>query len=730
MAGVQQALGLAAYATTTASINAAGGMTTLREKALRLANNSISQGTPWQKPWMKSLAPWQPSKVYAQSNMVVSGGYIYVQDASGTSAATGGPTGVATSGVTDGTSQWIYYRKNNLTTTDPFVSQPAWAQSTSYVLGNQVLVGADLFACVAVGVYTFTVSGITVTPTAGAVYTNNGGTFQVLSASIVAGAGTVVGFGNTAPAASGNLTKVSGTGDSTVAFASKTSQTTSSGSGTGPTGTYGNNIIQDGGIVWTYMGPYIINPYAGRIPTVSFTNTAAISPYNSLFSTTNGQAALGIIYATPRSTGNGLYQVGDTITLTGGTGTAAVLKVLTLNGSGNPATVSIQTAGAYTTLSQTGPTYWAQASSSGSGTGETFICGTTEPGHLSIAGAMPNVSLGGIGNGQAMTFNSAINGTTVAQHWVEEFYSDSDIITISQGIASSNTLIIDGVMWSPDPTSGYATGLFYTVLDFTNAGGKKIRNFKIYHLGLDRTVALRVNVASNVWKPATTNRIKFAFISDSILAGSAYGPFVGGNSVVTQLDEYLGWSGGWSFTTGGTGYVARGTGPGTTTDAYGVRVPQVLCQNPDIIMLMGSTNDIGQSTGTITAAVTALLQSIRNGAGGYAGSRAPIVVFGLWSINNAGLAAVEAAVQAGVTAFNDPLGRTFFVPIYNDPYLPWLNGSWNNNPAPSGVVNVNASNQTTYLAGDSTHPVDMGTIYLAERLANALIQNVLPNLNC
>jgi hypothetical protein len=66
--------------------------------------------------------------------------------------------------------------------------------------------------------YDLTVSGVTVTPTAGATYTHNGITWTVRAASITAGAGTVTLYGTGTPAASGTLTKASGTGDASITF--------------------------------------------------------------------------------------------------------------------------------------------------------------------------------------------------------------------------------------------------------------------------------------------------------------------------------------------------------------------------------------------------------------------------------------------------------------------------------------------------------------------------------
>lgn len=65
---------------------------------------------------------------------------------------------------------------------------------------------------------TFTVSGVTTSPTVNAVYTDaNGAAFIVTAVSITSGAGTISATGSAAPA-SGILTKASGTGDASIAF--------------------------------------------------------------------------------------------------------------------------------------------------------------------------------------------------------------------------------------------------------------------------------------------------------------------------------------------------------------------------------------------------------------------------------------------------------------------------------------------------------------------------------
>ena len=74
--------------------------------------------------------------------------------------------------------------------------------------------------------YTFLVSGVTVAPTVGATYTNNGITYTVtynnLSGGAGALAGSVIATGSNIPEQTGTLTKTGGTGDATIDFTNAT----------------------------------------------------------------------------------------------------------------------------------------------------------------------------------------------------------------------------------------------------------------------------------------------------------------------------------------------------------------------------------------------------------------------------------------------------------------------------------------------------------------------------
>lgn len=67
----------------------------------------------------------------------------------------------------------------------------------------------------------FTVSGVSSLPAVGSTYNNNGFTFKITSVNITSGSGTINAGGTGTSLASGTLTKMSGTGDATIAFSAK-----------------------------------------------------------------------------------------------------------------------------------------------------------------------------------------------------------------------------------------------------------------------------------------------------------------------------------------------------------------------------------------------------------------------------------------------------------------------------------------------------------------------------
>ncbi len=245
----------------------------------------------------------------------------------------------------------------------------------------------------------------------------------------------------------------------------------------------------------------------------------------------------------------------------------------------------------------------------------------------------------------------------------------------------------------------------FLVVDFSAAGGRQERTVHVETSKAQSYFgAIRVKAVDTCHAPVGSDPVKAAWISDSLMAGSSYGPFAAGASSGHRAGRLLGWSDNRIASSGGTGYV---NDAGATLYTYGQRIAEMLTWNPDVWVFMGSTNDIGLSG--VQAAALAAFKAIRAG-----GSMAPIIVFGLWPLNNSGVPTTEALVQAAVTQFADPLGQTWFVPIYGASPMPWVTGAWNNS------ANTASVNATLYIGGDSTHPIDLGTEMLAARLANGI----------
>ncbi len=78
------------------------GMKLRRVERVASASNPLKDA-----PWIAPSA-WQASTAYTQGNMVSNGGNLYVAEVSGTSAASGGPTGQGAGTITDGSVTWVY----------------------------------------------------------------------------------------------------------------------------------------------------------------------------------------------------------------------------------------------------------------------------------------------------------------------------------------------------------------------------------------------------------------------------------------------------------------------------------------------------------------------------------------------------------------------------------------------------------------------------------------------
>lgn len=687
---------------------------TFGTKLRRLARSAQVQGNCWdtRRGYMRAIRPWQPSTTYAAFQLAVNGGNVYICVVGGTSAASGGPTTTGSASTTDGTIQWTFWGPNYVTA-DAYTTLTAWVASTAYTLGQQVTNGGNVYACVQAG--TSAGSGGP-TGTSNAITDNTAKwtymgvyvapAYPAISPTVTTSASPIAGLNYYRPAIAQIMSAqrasplFTGSG-----YAVGDTVTLATGNGTATTSTVLRITSVNNSHVFTVSG-VTTAPVAGD----TYTNNGVTFTVVSTSIAAGSGTITGYSAGTPAASGS--------LTRATGSGDATIAFSAVTNATGVPSGCSVATAGQYTTL-QSNNTYWSQGSTSGAGTGATFSVGFNAPGWCNIYGAYMGsaASL----NARPFTFTPAPQAAPVAQDWSMEFYTDSANVQFNN-LPVSALLVIDGVIYCPDVTTGITTNT-YLLFNFDKCGGRKKRLFQIYVKNTGPFFPfVQVDGVATVWRPDRQDIITCAAFSDSIWAGSSYGPYMPGNSVCLRLGLELGWRNMWSFTQGGTGWLTGGAAPGVTTGTFQSRITQALLLNPDVWLFMGSTNDIG--LGNVTSTVTAALRAIRNG-----GSTAPIIVLGLWPINSAGVATTEAQVQAGVTAFNDPLGKTFFIPIYNDPFLPWITGSWNNNPAPSGITNTGAQNATAYINNsDNIHPPDPGTEYLAKRIAQAVMSNVLPVL--
>jgi hypothetical protein len=330
------------------------------------------------------------------------------------------------------------------------------------------------------------------------------------------------------------------------------------------------------------------------------------------------------------------------------------------------------------------------------------ICRVTG-GYLTQVGASRYFEVMGFTKNASALVGDAVGSRIVCQ-------TDAPKFAIAIGNGSFGLRIyIDGRLYRPGTITPTAGSNRWLTFDFTSTTGRKVRTIEIegskgrWYFG-----GLAVDGLSQVWPPMVTDGVRAVFIGDSMWAGSSYGP-TGVGTVPQRMCYLLGWDDCRNFSIGGTSSTNAGSGTGSPFYVYGQRVPEALALNPDVWLFEGSTNDIGQSSATITAATRSALQAVRIG-----GSTAPIFVFGVWPLNSASVPTVEAAVQAGVTQAADPLGRTYFIPMYGDPTLPWVTGAWNNS------ANTNSVNATVMISSDATHPPDFGSVYMANRMSRAI----------
>lgn len=481
-------------------------------------------------------------------------------------------------------------------------------------------------------------------------------------------------------------------------------------SGSDPTGT--GIGISDGTATLSYYGPYKPVPVIHDFPAV--TKVSSVPSLTNVHLPTVYPSAVGALSAQVISAGSN-YAQGDTITLnsTGGVSTQSTILTVSSVSGGAVTAATVTQAGQYTTLPALLPV--TQSSTSGSGSGATFIVRWPDPWWCEYRGCY-NASSTSAGRSFTYTFQPKSNTTPLSAHCAIEWYSDAPVLAIPTSNAAPHYQVyIDGVRWSVDGLPADTSATSFHNFDFTASGGRRVRRWRIEGVSNLDFRGIRVDGTSQVWAPDNTEKVTAVVISDSIVAGSAYSPFVNGNSFTHRLGWGLGWNDCWCFSQGGTGYLTAGSG-----SIFRSRVAEAATLEPDAWVLMGTTNDGGQTTAALQTEVSDTLVAIR------ALSTSPIFVLGILSIDDSNnttwpsgkkLTNYESAIEAAVTAQND--SSIHWIPIRNDT-LPWITGSWNN----SGLST--SSNATTFINGnDGIHESDLAIPFLTGHAESAIRSKLL-----
>ena len=605
----------------------------------------------------------------------------------------------------------------------PVCMCPPWLPSTAVLQGNMWVNAGQRYTCVSAGT---TASGAGPTAKLAGGVTTDGSAWWVYSGNNIVTSDpntTLRTWTTSLVVTAGQIYVVGGLTPGSKVYGVTISGTTSS-SGTGPTGT-GAGIV-DGSATVTYMGVYQPSPYAQTAPILSFSSTAPTGYVQWATAIPNKSvSAQGVFGIVTKGVSN---RVGDVITAVGGTfSVAATIRVTSVDASGGVTGASLASGGTYSQLSQSTVT---QGSTTGSGSGSTYNLIWPEPSWMHInngyllGGGGGNTSVGAVAN-----YNPAIGSAPKQRHISAQFQTDDPAPVFfwsSNGSVSNSQILYDDgngwVIYNQDrlPITG---GNVYIMLTFP--AGRKMRRFRIetgWNSSSATLPAIYLNAASVPQKYLEPDQIKCALIADSLVDGNPLSPFSCGFHFANQLGYALDWNV-FDFSQGGTGYLNYGGGAQVTTNNYIFRTSQVCAWSPDVVVLFGSTNDIGNTSGQVTTAVQAELNSLRTG--GFTG---PIFVWGVESVSASGLVH-EGYLQTAVSTWLDPYNLTWFVPFSNAD-LPAIIGTYNNNPTPGGLTITGVNNFSTYINGsDSVHECEIAVTSLISYAVNYMKQNIFPYLS-
>jgi lysophospholipase L1-like esterase len=323
----------------------------------------------------------------------------------------------------------------------------------------------------------------------------------------------------------------------------------------------------------------------------------------------------------------------------------------------------------------------------------------TSSGHYCI-GTTSSPNVGNCGNSLLLS----------ATHYGISFWTDAPTFTIvtDHGAANPYRILINNQYVNLSSVSiGNSADPEFQQIDFSTAGLRFPRLVTFEASNSTTFTGVNIGPLDSIWAPSSKDYVRAIFVGDSIVGST--NAQIPDSDVGRQLGKLMGWDV-WPSATGGTGLTVDNGGNGY---AYVNRITDVTSYSPNIVLFNASTNDGGASSSTITSAAVAYMTTLRSAL-----PSVPIIVTGIIAAGNPSSNTTnETAVQAAVTSLNDP--RIFFVPV-TTLTTPWFTGTGNiGSPSGSGSNDV-------YSATNAPHLTPGGYTYLAQQLATAIRNNVLP----
>ena len=291
-----------------------------------------------------------------------------------------------------------------------------------------------------------------------------------------------------------------------------------------------------------------------------------------------------------------------------------------------------------------------------------------------------------------------------------EFMTDAPVMSFGlwdPGPAATYRWIVDGRFVSKSVyknVGAYGGGgeTRWVTLDFTSVGGRAMR-----HVVMEFNVGF---ASVNVAPTATVSKVaekpmKVGVVGDSFMTA-------GGDTAYEAIQAYLGDILNIQNIIG-LGVATTGYLGATGQLTFEQRIMDIQYVNPDVLFVTGGYNDNGFPAASVNAAVKSYIRAIRA-----VYPVMPIVAFGNFGGNRSAQATWIAANNAIDAAYAELAASDAclrYVPCMSDPAGGWMTGTGNTSHLTAD------GNSDVYIDVDDTHPNPAGKLYLAQRMADAIL---------